>query len=147
MATSGFFTFHDLYAGKPEYYYQQNDFQPSSSTTMELELLSDPFDILLSSTTDISLSSADDISLSNVADISFSNTDDISFLNTTDVLQSVSSATIKSSNKFYELIQLIPFAYFHWFLIGLAILFTLLLAIIFTCYCRGHCKKNKKSRK
>lgn len=119
MATSGFFTYHDLYGGKPEIYHQQNIFPLSSSTTVQT--------------------------------LSIPNTTTTSLPTTLHLVKLVSSTTtIRSStsiSKLYKLVQLVPFAYFHWFLIGLAVLLALLLTIIFTCYCRNHCRKSKKLRK
>ncbi|CAF3219437.1 unnamed protein product [Rotaria socialis] len=57
-----------------------------------------------------------------------------------------SSATMQSSNKLYQLAQLVPFDYLHWFFIGLAILLALLLIIIFICYCHVYCRNANKSR-
>jgi uncharacterized membrane protein YukC len=129
MAASGFFTYRDLYGGKPEYYHRQRSSQLLSSTTVEL--------LSISTTTIDSLPTT-----INLAELVSSTPIHFAKL--------VSSTTIQSStsnNKLYKLVQLLPFAYFHWFLIGLAILLTLLLTIIFTCYCRSHCRKTKKSRK
>jgi uncharacterized membrane protein YukC len=120
MATSGLFTYHDLYGGKPEIYRYQSPSYLSSPTTIQL--------LFISNTTTTSLPIPTTVNLAKL----------------------VSSTTIQlstTSNKFYKFIQLVPFAYFHWFLIGLAILLTLLLTIIFTCYCRSYCRKNKKIRK
>jgi len=114
MAASGFFTFHDLYGGRPENYHQRINSQSPSSSTTKL--------------------------------FSVSNTTTSSFSTTTDLIKLISSTTIQPDSKFNKLVQLIPFAYFHWFLIGLAFLLTLLLTIIFTYYCRGHCRKRNKSR-
>ncbi|CAF1931161.1 unnamed protein product [Rotaria magnacalcarata] len=58
----------------------------------------------------------------------------------------VSSTTMQSSNKLYQLVQLVPFDYLHWFFIGLAILLALLLIIIFICYCHAYCRNANKSR-
>ncbi len=146
MATSGFFTYRDLYAGQPEYYYQQKDIPLPSSTPVELLSISiDTDDISFPDTKEILFSSPIGNSFVNITGALDSI--DTSFLNTTDDFNLISSTTIKSNNKLYELIQNIPFAYFHWLLIGLAVAFTILLAFILTCYCRSHCRKNKKPAK
>ncbi len=119
MATSGFFTYHDLYGGKPENYHHQSSSRLSSSTTVQL------------------------LPITNTTIASFPTT--INFVKVISSTPTIQSST--SNSKLYKLVQLVPFAYFHWFLIGLAILLTLLLTIIFVCYCRSHCRKNKKSRK
>jgi len=118
MAASGFFTYHDLYGGKPEIYHHLRSSRLSSSTTT-----AEPS------------STSDDTTITSLP-------------TTINFIELISPTTIQSStsaSKLYKFVQLVPFAYFHWFLIGLAILLTLLLTIIFTCYCRGHCRKNKKS--
>lgn len=118
MATIGIFTYRDLYGGNPEYYHHQRSSQLPSTILVE--------SLLISNTTSDSLSTNEN------------------FVNL------ISSTTIQSSTSSYSLykfVQLVPFAYFHWFLIGLAILLTLLLTLIFICYCRNHCRKNKKIRK
>ncbi|CAF0812329.1 unnamed protein product [Rotaria sp. Silwood1] len=100
MATSGFFTYYDLYGGKPEnYHYQDN------SRFLTSRIVTTTHSIVL-----------------------------------------VPSTTIQSSNKLYKLVEFVPFAYVHWFLIGLAIILTLLLIIIFMYYCRSYCIKSNKSQ-
>ncbi|UJR25250.1 hypothetical protein I4U23_006602 [Adineta vaga] len=114
MATSGFFTYHDLYAGKPENYHHRNTFRLlSSDTTHSLPILNTTIETLSSTTT-----------------------------NST---ESTSVTTILLDSKLDKFVQLIPFTYFHWFLIGLAALLALLLSVIFTYYCRSYCRKQKKS--
>ena len=117
MAASGFFTYHDLYGGRPDHYHHQTNSQSSSSSTTQL------------------------VPISNTTVASFSTT------TTTDLVELISSTTVQPDSKLYKLVQFIPFAYFHWFLIGLAFLLALLLTIIFTYYCRGCCRKRNKSRK
>lgn len=121
MATSGLFTYRDLYAGKPEYYHQQRSFQLlSSSATIE------------------------SLWIANIT------TNDSAISEPIDIVNLIPLTVIESStssNSLYKLVQLVPFAYFHWFLIGLALLLALVLAIIFTTYCCNHCRKNNKTRK
>ena len=124
MATSGFFTYYDLYGGKPEnYHYKPN-----------IRLLS-PIKVKLLSIANETIASALTTTVASVP-------------TTTNLTELVSSTTIQPSNELYKLVQLVPFAYLQWFLIGLAILLTLLLIIIFICYCRCCCcRKNSKSQK
>lgn len=127
MATSGFFTYYDLYGGKPEVYHHQNVFQ------------------LLSSTTEESLPTLDEPTIATTT-ITTSPDSPIDFLHSVLSTTVVKSST-SSNNKFYQFVQLVPFAYFHWFLLGLAILLALLLIIICVCYCRSCCRKHRRHRK
>ncbi len=119
MAASGFFTYHDLYGGKAEIYHHESLVPLSSSTTVQT--------------------------------LSIPNTTTSSPPTTLNLFKLVSSTEIRSSttntSKLYKLVQLIPFAYFHWFLIGIAVLLAILLITVFTCYCRNYCRKTKKFRK
>ncbi|CAF1386464.1 unnamed protein product [Adineta steineri] len=113
MATNGFFTYRDLYGGKPELYHQSRKSHFSSSDSIQY--------------------------------LSTSSTPIISLPTTTDLLNLFSSTTIQLDNKLSKFIQLIPFDYLYWFLIGLAILLTLILIIIFAYYFRSHCRRPKKA--
>ena len=127
MATSGFFTYNDLYAGKPELYHHPN-----------LLLL------LLSTTTTEPQSTSEEITAVPTAETT-------SPSDTIDSFQSVLSTTLESTtssdSKIYQLVHSVPFAYFHWFLLGLAILFALFLVFICVCYCHSCCQKRRRRRR
>lgn len=119
MATSGFFTYHDLYGGFPEiYHYQSFVSLSSSSTTIET------------------------LSIPNTTALNF-----VESVPPTTTTATTIRASTNNLSKLYKLVQLVPFAYFQWFLIGLAVFLVISLTTAFTCYCRNNCKKNKRSRK
>ena len=119
MAAIGLFTYHDLYAGKPEIYRIKSPSEPPTSTAEQLVSLSTTETTTLFST------------ISEIVEVVSSNT----------------TSTSTTSNNLYKFVQAVPFAYLHWLLLGLAVLLILVLSIVFTCYCRGHCRKNGKTRK
>jgi hypothetical protein len=52
----------------------------------------------------------------------------------------VASTDIELSTKSNKLADVIPFTYFYWVLVVLAILLTITLIIVFICYCRSFLK-------
>lgn len=122
MATKGFFTYYDLYGGDPKIHRYESNNKLSSYRKMKLlSLLNAPNASSLTAT----------VTSSSIAKNS----------------ELVTSTAIQTNNEFLKLVQLVPFAYLHWFLIGLAILLALILFIIFICYCRRCCRKNNKYQK
>ena len=130
MATSGFFTYYDLYGGKPEVYHHPTFIHLLLSTTTTTTESLPTFDELITVTTTTETTSPSD---------------------TIDSFESIASTTLESTtsstNIFYQLVQSVPFAYFHWFLLGLAVLFALFLIIIGICYCHSCCQKRRRRRK
>lgn len=123
MAASGFFTYRDLYGGKPEKYQYEPNIQFSHVKKVK------------------------SLSLINRTIISVPTTTITSTSPTIKLTESDSSTRLQSNFDFYKLIQLVPFVYVHWLLIGFAALLTLLLLIIFICYCCRHCRKTRKTEK
>ena len=60
----------------------------------------------------------------------------VSFIPTSNHEKFVLSTEIKSSTKLNKLADIIPFTYFYWALVVLAIILILTLVIVFICYCR-----------
>jgi len=58
----------------------------------------------------------------------------------------VLSREIESNTKLNKFADVIPFTYFYWLLVVLAILLTLTLIIVFICYCRTFFKNYKTRR-
>lgn len=124
MANGGLFTYRTLYGGRPELYHREIYFDWSLSTVEQF------------------VSSWDDTTT----------TTPIDFVSTVpEIVELIPFDTLESNvtnGELHNLVRAVPFTYFHWFLVGLAIILTLLLTVVYVCYCRGHCINNKgKSRK
>ncbi len=117
MAANGFFTYEDLYARKSPNYYHRPISQISSS------LKPNPL-----------------LSVLNVP------TTTTAIVSTSNFAKLVSSTEIESSTKLNKLADIIPFTYFYWILVVLAILLALTLVIVFICYCRTFIKNYRTYR-
>ncbi|CAF1040589.1 unnamed protein product [Rotaria sp. Silwood1] len=118
MAVNGIFTYEDLYAGKFQDYHRRLIPQVSSSFTSNQHSL--VLNIITTTTT------------TSVSTSHFS--------------KLISSTEIESNIKLNKLTDVIPFIYFYWLLLLLAIFLTFALLIIFICYCHN-CFKNYRTRR
>lgn len=130
MAISGFFTYHDLYGGKPELYHRKIFSEWPSSALEEFISALEETDNSTTTTTTTTTTMMASTLFSTVAEI----------------VQIDPFESNTTSEKMHELVQAVPFAYLQWFLVGLAVILTFLLSIIYFCFCRGHCRKNGKAR-
>ncbi len=120
MAVNGLFTYEDLYAGKSPNHHQRPILQISSSSSFTPNELLSVLNIPTTTTTTI--------------------------IPTSHFEKLVLSREIESNTKLNKLADVIPFTYFYWLLVVLAILLTLTLIIVFICYCRTFFKNYKTRR-
>jgi hypothetical protein len=122
MAVNGLFTYKDLYAGKPPNYHQRPILQLSSSSSSSHFTPNELFSVLNIPKTTTTI------------------------IPTSHFEKLVLSREIESNTKLNKLADVIPFTYFYWLLVVLAILLTLTLIIVFICYCRTFFKNYKTRR-
>ncbi|CAF0744093.1 unnamed protein product [Rotaria sordida] len=124
MAVNGIFTYEDLYADKFQNYHRRFIPQVSSSFT-----------------------SSQHLSVLNITTITTTTTTTTTTIVPTSYFSKlISSTEIESNIKLNKLANVIPFIYFYWLLVLLAIFLTLALIIIFICYCRNFFKNYKTHR-
>lgn len=118
MAIDGRFTYEDLYAGHSPNFYRRPIFSVSTnSLSSQLEIPATP-----TTTTTTTLS-------------------------TRYFARLVATTTeVHSTTNFNKLPEIIPFTYFYWILVVLAILLALTLIIIFVYYCRSFVQKHRARR-
>ena len=119
MAVNGLFTYEDLYAGHSPNYHQRPIHQVSSSSSLASNQLLTALDTSPLTTTVVPTSYFSKLVL---------------------------STEIESSTKLNKLADVIPFTYFYWLLVVLAILLTLTLIIVFIYYCRTFFRNYKNRR-
>ncbi len=118
MAVNGFFTFEDLYAGQSPNYYRRPLPQVSSSFTTNRIL--------------------------SISDIPITTTTTV--VPTSYFAKLVVSKEVESTTKLNKLADVIPFTYFYWILVVLAILLALTLVIVFISYCHTFIKNYRTRR-